>query len=93
MEYAHIFEAVMLICFGSAWPVSIYKTYKARSNQGKSVIFLFIILFGYINGAIYQYLTSAHLDYVFYLFFINMLMISIDIGLYYRNKHFTYNEK
>ena len=43
-----IFEIVMLVCFGAAWPFSIYKSYKAKSNEGKSVLFLFVIALGYI---------------------------------------------
>ena len=85
MLYAHMFEAIMLLCFGCAWPVSIYKSYTARSNKGKSIWFLYIILFGYMNGVIFQYLDSPKLDYVFCIFFINIILVSIDISLYYRN--------
>lgn len=85
MGYAHIFEAVMLVCFGCAWPLSIYKTYKSRSTGGKSVFFLYVILLGYVNGVIYQYLVSPVVDYVFYIFFINIFLVLTDIILFYRN--------
>ena len=75
----------MLISFGCAWPASIYKSYAARSNAGKSPIFLSIILVGYISGVIYQYLASPKVHYIFYIFFINMFMVCLDMGLYYRN--------
>jgi hypothetical protein len=39
-----IYEFVMLLCFGAAWPFSIYKSYVSRRNGGKSVIFLFVVL-------------------------------------------------
>lgn len=45
-----IFEAIMLICFGTAWPFSIYKSWKSRACAGKSVIFLYIVLVGYAAG-------------------------------------------
>jgi hypothetical protein len=43
-----IFEMIMLVCFGAAWPFSIIKSYKSRDNNGKSVVFLFIVVIGYI---------------------------------------------
>jgi len=30
-----VFEAIMLLCFGAAWPFSIYKSYKSKSIMGK----------------------------------------------------------
>lgn len=83
----YIFEALMLICFGLAWPVSIYKSYISRNNAGKSVFFLYIILLGYIFGIIYQLFgTDKSGHWVAYIFALNMLMVMIDIGLYYRNR-------
>ena len=82
----YIFEALMLICFGFAWPVSIYKSYTSRNNLGKSLLFLYIILIGYIFGIIYQLFgTDKSGHWVTYIFAINMVMVLIDIILYYRN--------
>lgn len=78
----------MLICFGAAWPVSIYKSYTSKKVEGKSVAFLFIIVVGYIAGIIHKLLYSP--DAVIYLYILNSLMVSIDIALYYRNKRLTY---
>jgi len=82
---ANFFLALMLISFGAAWPVSIYKTYKSRANHGKSVFFLYIILFGYFCGIMHQYLELPHGKYVLYLFILNSVMVAIDIALYHRN--------
>lgn len=79
-----IFEAIMLICFGAAWPVSIIKSYKSRVNSGKSVIFLFVIVLGYISGIIHKLIYNY--DAVIFLYILNIIMVSIDISLYYRNK-------
>lgn len=79
-----LFEIIMLVCFGAAWPISIYKSYKSRKNSGKSVIFLFIIILGYISGIIHKLLYSF--DLVIYLYILNSIMVSIDISLYFRNK-------
>lgn len=78
-----IFEAGMLICFGSAWPFSIYKSYWSRSNAGKSIWFLWVILTGYVLGSIHKLVNSY--DAVFYLYALNGAMVLADIGMYYRN--------
>lgn len=74
----------MLICFGAAWPVSILKSWTARSNNGKSLFFLIIVLIGYIAGILHKifYLSDA----VIILYFINFTMITIDIIIYFRNE-------
>jgi hypothetical protein len=76
----------MLVCFGAAWPFSIYKSYRSRSNSGKSVTFLFIILVGYISGLLHKVLFN--LDLVIILYGINAVMVSIDIMLYFRNRRY-----
>jgi hypothetical protein len=81
----YIFESIMLICFGSAWPFSIYKSYKSRVNNGKSIIFLLIILVGYLNGIIYQSMIVPVNNTVLALFFINFTLVSIDLAVYVRN--------
>lgn len=79
-----IFEMLMLICFGAAWPLNIYKSVKSKSTKGKSVIFLVVINFGYISGIIHKLIYSF--DLVIFLYLLNFIMVSIDITLYYRNK-------
>ncbi len=79
-----IFEAVMLICFGAAWPLNIYKSVKSRKTGGKSLPFLFVINLGYISGIIHKVFFSF--DLVIYLYILNFVMVSIDIALYFRNK-------
>ena len=31
-----LLEIIMLICFGASWPISVAKSYKARTAKGKS---------------------------------------------------------
>jgi len=81
-----IFEAVMLVCFGSAWPLSIYKSYTSRSNKGKSEAFLWVILAGYLSGSIHKLLYSF--DAVLSLYLLNAAMVALDIGIYYKNRWF-----
>ena len=79
-----IFEIIMLICFGAAWPFSIYKSYTSRSVAGKSLQFLVVLLFGYAAGVMHKIIYNF--DYVIFLYILNFLMVSIDTLLYLRNR-------
>jgi lipopolysaccharide export LptBFGC system permease protein LptF len=79
-----IFEAIMLICFGAAWPVSIYKSIRSRTTKGKSLIFLIIILIGYVAGIAFK--VTGKVDLVLGLYILNSIMVSIDLILFIRNR-------
>ena len=79
-----IFEIGMLLGFGFAWPSNIYKSLKSRTAAGRSAIFLWAIIFGYICGIINKILYSN--DIVLYLYILNFLMVAVDTVLYFRNK-------
>ena len=79
-----VFEIGMLACFGISWPVSIYKSVKSKSTQGKSVFFLLVILFGYVFGITHKILYSP--DIVLILYVLNSLMITTDVLIYFKNK-------
>ena len=79
-----IFEAGMLLCFGAAWPLNIYKSVKSRTAAGRSMMFQWAILVGYICGIIHKILYSN--DIVLYLYILNLVMVAIDTVLYLRNK-------
>jgi len=79
-----IFEIGMLVCFGAAWPASIYKSYKSRSTKGKSILFLMILFVGYIFGILHK--LVYRFDYVIFLYILNSLMVFTDVVLYFRNK-------
>lgn len=78
-----IFEALMLVCFGAAWPFSIYRSYKSGSVEGKSPFFLVVVIVGYTAGILHKILYNY--DFVLYLYFINIAMVTIDLLLYVRN--------
>ncbi len=82
-----IFEVIMLVCFGAAWPFFIYKSYKSRSNTGKSIFFLLVVLMGYLSGILHKLIYNF--DSVIYLYILNFCLVSIDIILYFRNKIIT----
>ncbi len=79
-----IFEIIMLLCFGAAWPFSIYKSYKSKDNCGKSLIFLSIVLLGYIAGITHKLLFSRDIVVVFYI--INSCMVITDIMIFIGNE-------
>jgi hypothetical protein len=79
-----VFEIIMLVCFGSAWPFSIYKSWTARTNQGKSLWFLAIVLIGYVSGIIHKVLYNY--DPVVFLYALNGSMVLVDISIYARNR-------
>lgn len=80
----HVFEAIMLICFGIAWPVSIFKSIKSRNSGGKSSLFSYIVLLGYAAGIINKLINNN--DIVLYLYILNFMMVLIDLILLYRNR-------
>ncbi len=77
-----IFEIVMLLCFGAAWPFSIYKSLRYKEVKGKSLHFLIIVLIGYMAGIIHKIFYNY--DAVVYLYMLNGLMVAVDITLYVR---------
>ena len=84
---AQSFEALMVICFGISWPLSIIKSYTVRTAKGKSLVFLLFILVGYGFG-ITSKLLAGQITYVFAFYVLNFVMVAIDTGLYFRNKSF-----
>ena len=75
----------MVICFGLSWPLSVYKSAKSRTAKGKSLFFEVFIWTGYVSAIIGKIVTQ-NLTYVFYFYILNIVMVSIDICLYFRNR-------
>lgn len=86
-----IFEMLMLLCFGAAWPFSIYRSYKSKSVAGKSPYFLVILIFGYIFGILNKILYN--LDFVIYLYCLNLIMVTTDLVLYFKNSKLLKTEQ
>ena len=85
-----VFEVLMLVCFGAAWPFSIYRSLTSRSIAGKSVTFLFVVLVGYAAGVLHKLLYRY--DYVIFLYALNGCMVLTDIVLYFRNRLYHIRE-
>lgn len=79
-----VFEIIMLLCFGAAWPFSIRKSYVSGRNEGKSLAFLVVVCVGYAAGVAHKILLRP--DAVTALYALNGSMVFIDIMLYLRNE-------
>ncbi len=82
---SEIFEILMVVAFGFSWPMSVIKSYKARTTKGKSLFFICMIFFGYVCGIIAKLTADSFKWYVLFFYFLNITMVSIDIILYFRN--------
>lgn len=86
----------MVICFGLSWPTSIYKSCKSKTAKGKSILFLFLIGFGYVVGVVWkaiEWKETGVLKYPSIFYVINLIMISIDIAFYFRNAKYDKMKK
>lgn len=89
---AEILEIIMIVSFGASWPLNVIKSYKARTAKGKSVMFLLLIFFGYIAGITSKFMNEAYMAqfaekwYVLFFYFLNLIMVGIDLILYFRNR-------
>ena len=89
---SEILEIIMLVAFGISWPISLFKNIKARSTKGVSILFYFMILFGYVAGIISKFTNEAYMAsfstkwYVLIFYFFNFTVVGLNIIVYFRNK-------
>ena len=92
----NLLEALMILCFGFSWPISIRKSWISRTAKGKSLFFEFFIWIGYVFGIARKVIlwmeagaAGTSLGRLFYLgwfFYIpNIVGIFLDMALYFRN--------
>ena len=81
MHQTKIFELLMLLSFGAAWPASVHKSYIARTAKGKSLMFLLVIIFGYLCGIINKLINSP--DYVIFFYALNMVRRPPELVIYF----------
>ena len=82
-------EAAMLICFGLSWPLSLMKNIKAKSAENMSLRFILLIIIGYIAG-ITAKIMSHSINYVLIVYFINLIIVSANIIVYFINKKYDH---
>jgi hypothetical protein len=82
---AEILEIIMVVSFGCSWPLNVLKSWRARTTKGKSLSFLLFIFGGYICGIASKLISPTFKWYVLFFYMLNMIMVGIDICIYYRN--------
>ncbi|MBQ5929827.1 MAG: hypothetical protein IIX02_03445, partial [Clostridia bacterium] len=70
---------------GLSWPISVYKSIKSKSTQGKSVVFIVAIIIGYISGIIGK-IINDQLTYVLIIYCFNLIVVSVDLVLFFINR-------
>ena len=78
----------MLVAFGFSWPFNIAKSWRSRTARGKSVMFEFIVIFGYLVGLVGKLITYSRTGvwpYSIWFYFADIAMVATDIVLYFRN--------
>ncbi len=79
-------EALMLLCFGLAWPVNSLAMLRSRRPEGKGLTFTTIVWCGYLFGAtaklVLAFGAGTALAPVFWLYVLNSLTVAINAGLY-----------
>ena len=78
-----IFEILMLLCFATAWPFSIIKQLRTKRTEGKSILFSYIVLAGYLFGFINK-IVMDEINYVIYFYILDFALVLFDVLLYYR---------
>ena len=81
----NVLETMMIVSFGISWPINLVKAFRSRSTGGKSILFDYLILFGYLCGVASKILSHTF-NLAFYFYFPNIIMVACDILLYYRNR-------
>ncbi len=96
---AELFEVIMVVLFGCSWPVNLIKAYKARTAKGTSLLFLCLLIVGYISGIISKLINPVYMHsfgekwYVLFFYVLNLIMIIGNLIVYFRNKSLDKKEQ
>lgn len=87
-----ILEIIMIVCFGASWPFNVAKAWRSKTAMGKSPTFLYLIIVGYLAGIAAKLANAQYMAqfgqkwYVLFFYVLNLLMVTADLCLYYRNR-------
>lgn len=79
-----VLEVLMIVCFGLAWPINLYNSWKSGSTKGKNLLFMSFIVLAYIFGILNKLLVSV--DGAVYFYLLNEAMVLADYILYFINR-------
>ena len=74
-------EFAMLFSFGISWPFAIARTYRAKRVDGKSPLFMIIVIFGYLCG-IASHLVEGTKLWLCIIYLVDMALVATDLTLY-----------
>ena len=79
---SEILEFAMLFAFGFSWPFAIAKTFRAKRVDGKSPMFMAIVIVGYCCG-IAAHLVDGSKLWLCWVYLIDIALVSTDLSLYF----------
>ena len=90
-EIGPFLESGMLVCFGLSWPLAVYRTWRAKRVEAKSVGFTVLVFIGYFFGLAAKFIRAERIsdvEWVFVLYVINGILVGLDLLLilHYRKK-------
>ena len=85
MSWPQVFEGLMHVCFGFSWPISILRMLRVRCADGKSALFVLLVLLGYLAGIVAKLVRAADgqtwPETVVLLYVLNLVFVSVDLAL------------
>ncbi len=78
---AELLEFGMLFAFGFSWPFAIARTYRSKSVDGKSPMFMLIVILGYMCG-IASHLMEGTKLWLVAVYLADIALVSTDLALY-----------
>lgn len=81
---SEILEAIMLLCFGFSWPMSLVRNIKAKSAKNMSLGFILLIIAGYLAG-ISAKLYMHNYSYVLLVYAFNLIVVGANLVVYFVN--------
>lgn len=85
-QIASLLEFAMLFAFGFSWPFAILKTYRAKRVDGKSPMFMMIVIVGYLCGILAHVVEGTKL-WLCFVYVVDMLLVTTDLSLYFHYLH------
>lgn len=81
------YEIAMLVCFGASWPFSIHKMLQTGRSDGKSLVFLVLVMIGYLFGFIHKLFYNLDIVIVLYAFLMLVVLTDTMICIHLRRKN------
>ena len=78
---SEVLEFAMLFAFGFSWPFAIVRTYRAKRVDGKSPVFMLLVIFGYCCG-IAAHLVDGSKLWLCWVYLLDMSLVATDLILY-----------